>query len=119
MNYSAAVMEHFLHPRNAGEMEKPDAVGQAGRPGEGEFVVIHLRLDGTHIAEARFQTFGCGPAIAACSLLTEWVTGKSIGEAQQLSASQLLSMLGGLPEDKLFCADLAVTALERALGVAE
>ncbi len=65
---------------------------------------------------ARFQTFGCGPAIAACSLLTEWLQGKGVEEARALSPEMLVEMLGGLPEDKHFCAGLAVTALQDALS---
>ena len=116
MTYSATVSEHFLNPRNVGEMESPDAVGQAGSPGQGEFVIIYLRLAGDRIAEARFQTFGCGPAIAACSLLTEWAAGREREEAEEMTGEQLVALLGGLPADKVFCAELAISALRDALG---
>jgi nitrogen fixation NifU-like protein len=115
MPYSPIVMDHFQQPRNVGELAHPDAVGQVGNPGQGQFVIIHLQLERDTIMQAAFQTFGCGPAIAACSLLTEWVTGKSVAEARALTQEQLVELLGGLPEDKLFCAGLAVTALQQAL----
>jgi nitrogen fixation NifU-like protein len=119
MTYSPIVSEHFLHPRNAGEMESPDVVGQAGSPGQGEFVVIQLRLEGDRITQARFQTFGCGPAIAACSVLTEWLTGKTVEEAKDMDGQRLVELLGGLPADKVFCAELAISALRDALGKIE
>ena len=115
-NYSEIVTEHFLNPRNAGALDSPDAVGQAGAPGAGEFVVLQLKLAEGKISQASFQTFGCGPAIAACSLLTEWLAGKSLAQAQALSPEGLVEMLGGLPEDKLFCAGLAIAALREALA---
>jgi NifU-like protein involved in Fe-S cluster formation len=109
-------MDHFLNPRNAGEMEWPDAVGQAGSPSGGEFAAIQLRMDGDRIIEARFQTFGCGPAIAACSALTEWAMGKDVEQAAAIDARGVAELLGGLPEDKLFCAQLAIDALRDALA---
>jgi len=115
MGYSEIVNEHFFNPRNVGTLDSPDAIGIAGSPGEGEYVVLHFLLKEGKIAAARFQTFGCGPAIAACSLLTEWVKDKSIGEACSLTTEQLTEMLGGLPEDKRFCASLALRALHQAL----
>ncbi len=114
--YSKIVSDHFMNPRNVGALDAPDAVGQVGSPGAGEFVVLHLRLQGDVIAEARFRTIGCGPAIAACSLLTEWATGKTREEALTLTAEQLTGLLGGLPADKGFCAGLAVEALRNALS---
>jgi NifU-like protein involved in Fe-S cluster formation len=116
MAYSPVVNDHFLNPRNVGPMEAPDAQGQAGSPQAGEFAVLHLRLRRGRIAEARFQTFGCGPAIAACSLVTEWVKGKRVEQARALTCAELVEMLGGLPEDKLFCAELALGALGDALA---
>jgi len=115
MTYSPIVTDHFVNPRNAGTIESPDAEGHAGSPDAGEFVVLQLRLANDTITEACFQTFGCGPAIAACSVLTEWVKGKRLKEARTLSPEVLVEMLGGLPEDKFFCAGLAIEALRDAL----
>ncbi len=116
MGYSSTVMEHFLSPRNAGEMENPDAEGIVGSPDSGQFMVIQLRVANGRVSAARFRTFGCGPAIAACSLLTEWAIGKSTAEIRKISAERLMEMLGGLPEDKMFCTGMAVSALTEALS---
>jgi nitrogen fixation protein NifU and related proteins len=113
--YSNIVMDHFLNPRNVGTLAQPDVIGKAGSPGEGEYVLLHLNTGDRKITEARFQTYGCGPAIAACSCLTEWLIGKPFDEASALTPEGLSDLLGGLPPDKLFCAGLAVTALRNAL----
>jgi len=114
--HSATFIDHFQHPRNTGTLEAPDATGQAGSPEEGGQVALQLQLRGEVIAAARFQTFGCGYAIAACSALTEWITGKSRAEARQLEARALAELLGGVPDDKFFCVELAVKALQHALA---
>jgi nitrogen fixation NifU-like protein len=116
MGYSSIVSDHFLNPRNAGEMDRPDAEGRAGTPDAGPFVVIQVRIRDDRVEAVRFRTFGCGPAIAACSLLTEWATARSIAQAREITADQLVEMLGGLPEDKRYCAALAIAALRDALG---
>jgi nitrogen fixation NifU-like protein len=113
--FSSIVMDHFFNPRNVGTLESPDAIGKSGSPGEGEFVILHLKLEGDTISEASFQTFGCGPAIASCSFLTEWVKGKTVKEAGELTPEKLSELLGGLPPDKMFCAGLAVSGLKNAL----
>ena len=111
------VMEHFQNPRNVGTLETPDAIGHAGSPEEGGFVVLQLRLEDERIAEARFQTFGCGYAIAASSVMTEWAVGKRLEEATSLTGEMLLDLLGEVPGEKRFCAELAVAALRDALRV--
>ena len=113
--FSSIIMDHFFNPRNVGILEAPDAIGTFGSPGEGEFVVLYLRLDDNRITETSFQTFGCGPAIASCSFLTEWVKGKTVQEAGELTPEKLSELLGGLPPDKMFCAGLAVSGLKNAL----
>jgi NifU-like protein involved in Fe-S cluster formation len=112
---SSTLMDHFMNPRNAGTLEAPDGVGRAGTPGSGQFAVIQVRVRGGYVTEARFQTFGCGAAIAACSALTEWATGRKVAEAAAVTSEQLIELLGGLPSDKHYCAGLAVEALHRAL----
>ncbi len=114
--YSQTVIEHFRNPRNVGALPCPDLVGTVGRPGEGQYVVLHLNVRDGVVPQAAFRTFGCGPAIAACSLLTEWVTGRRVEEARALTPEQLIDLLGGLPEGKLYCAGLAVEALRSAVG---
>jgi NifU-like protein involved in Fe-S cluster formation len=116
MGYSSIVSDHFLNPRNAGEMDHPDAEGRAGTPDAGPFVVIQLRIRDDRVEAARFRTFGCGPAIAACSMLTEWAAGRTVADANAISGEELVEMLGGLPEDKRFCAEMAVQALKQALA---
>ena len=113
--YSPIVVEHFFSPRNVGVMDDPDVVGKSGSKQEGEFIILHLKLNGDKIREARFKAFGCGPAIAACSVLTEWTKGKTRQRARKLTPQKLIEMLGGLPQHKLFCASLAVDALKNAL----
>ena len=110
------VMEHFAHPRNIGALEAPDAVGQAGVPGQGNYLVLHLRGEGERIVEARYQTYGCPGTIASGSVLTEWAMGKTLAEAAALTPSELEALLGGLPLGREHCASLAVEALRDALG---
>jgi len=114
--YSATLMEHFTNPRNVGPMDEPDVVGQAGAPGQGPFMVLHLATDDDHIVDAKFQTYGCGPAIAAGSLLTELIMSRSCAECARLSAGDIVDGLGGMPEEKMHCAQLAVDALRNALA---
>jgi nitrogen fixation protein NifU and related proteins len=114
--YSETVLDHFRSPRNVGRLEPCDASGVCGTPGNGPFVVFTARLAEGRIAEVRFQTFGCGPAIAAGSVLTELVTGRSLADTSTLSRDDLLAALGGLPEEKLYCADLAVEAWHNLVG---
>jgi nitrogen fixation NifU-like protein len=116
--YSDILMDHFFAPRNGGRMEGPDRVGQAGTPGQGPFMVLYLRLDGDRVTEARFQTYGCGPAIAAGSMLTVLVTGRTVAECLALTAEELTEALGGVPPEKQHCPALAIQALRAALQVA-
>jgi len=109
-------MDHFKHPRNAGRLERYDACGSAGTPGNGPFTRFTVRLDDGRIACVGFETFGCGPAIAAGSMLTEMVSGRSFAETATISRDELLAALGGLPDDKLYCADLAVEAWRDLTG---
>lgn len=113
--YSATVMSHFTAPRNIGQLESPDRVGLAGRPGQGRFVVMQLMVDEERVTAARFQSHGCGATIAAGSMLTELVQGRTIDECRHLSADHLLLALGGLPADKAHCAGFALAALRNAL----
>ena len=113
--YSATVLDHFHNARNVGALEAPDAVGVAGEPGRGNYLVLHLRLAGERITACGFQTFGCAPAIAAGSLLTELIKGRTVAEALALTPRQLEEALGGLPLGRRHCAALAVAALQEAL----
>lgn len=113
--FSEILMDHFTYPRNSGVLEAPDRVGLAGRPGQGPFMALHLKLDGRTVAAARFQTYGCGASIAAGSMLTELIIGRTVGECRALTAERLSEALGGFPPDKQHCPVLAVAALNHAL----
>lgn len=115
MSYSDIVLEHFYHPRNCRVMEKPDAVGVAGEPARGNFMVVYLRTSSDRIVEASFQTHGCCPSIAAGSLLTERLRGKSREDAAGFSEEVINDALGGLPGHKRYCSALAATALRMAI----
>jgi NifU-like protein involved in Fe-S cluster formation len=113
--YSEIVTDHFFHPRNAYRMEKPDVIGKAGEPGHGPFMLLYLKVEGERIAEASYQTYGCGPAIAAGSLLTEKLKGVSREAARALDEGAINEALGGLPGNKRHCSRLAATVLKNAL----
>lgn len=118
MSYSPQTLEHFNHPRNSGTLEAPTAVGSAGVPGRGNYMVIHILVAAGRIREAAFQTYGCPGAIACGSAVTELAKGKTPAEAARLSRDDVDRLLGGLPLGKGHCADLAVNALRDALAKA-
>ena len=115
MPYSDIVLEHFRAPRNMRVMEKPDALGVAGEPGRGNFMVIYLRIEEDRIAEATFQTHGCCPSIAAGSFLTEQIVARDASAVRRWTEAAINEGLGGLPLHKRHCAGLAAEALRRAL----
>jgi nitrogen fixation protein NifU and related proteins len=114
-SYSEVLMDHFNNPRNEGSMQAPDRIGLVGTPGNGAFMVLCLRLREGRVAEARFQTYGCGASIAAGSLLTEMITDRSVAECLSLTVEQLIDELGGVPPHKLHAPALAIGALRIAL----
>ena len=115
--YTDTVLEHFRNPRNAGELEGPDAVGDVGNPVCGDLMRISLKInDETEIIEdIRFKTFGCGAAIANSSIITEMVKGKSILEALKIGNKDVIEQLGGLPAVKIHCSVLAEEGIVAAL----
>jgi NifU-like protein involved in Fe-S cluster formation len=114
--FSDTVMEYFLNPRNVGVFESPSGKACAGTPdGTRPYVCMEVLLEQNRVVGARFRTYGCVPAIAASSFLTEWATGKSLEDVTQVSDRELVAALGGLPADRLFCATLAVNALRAAI----
>jgi nitrogen fixation protein NifU and related proteins len=114
--YSATVMEHFQNPRNCGELPDADGVGRAGPPDDSPVIVFAVRREGQSIARACFQTFGCGAAIAAGSVLTELVIGRTMEQCLDITPQTLDDALGGLPGHKLHCAEIAVEALHLAVA---
>ena len=113
--YSEKVMDHFRNPRNVGVIEDADGVGEAGNPVCGDIMKIYLKIENDTITDVKFETFGCGSAIASSSMATEMIKGKSVNEALQLSNKAVTEALDGLPAHKLHCSVLAEEAIKKAL----
>jgi len=113
--YTDLVMDHFTNPRNVGEIEEADGVGQIGNPVCGDVMRISIAVDDDHIADVKFKTFGCGAAVATSSMVTEMVMGKTLGEAADISNKTVAEALGGLPANKMHCSNLAADALHLAI----
>ena len=113
--YSDIVMDHFMHPRNVGEIENPDGVGQVGNAKCGDIMKMYLKIRDNVIQDVKFETFGCGSAIASSSMATEMIKGKTIDEALAVTNRQVVDALGGLPAHKLHCSVLAEEAIKKAL----
>ena len=114
-DYSDIVKEHFKNPKNVGMIENADAVGEAGSLACGDKLKLFLKIDDGKITDAKFQTFGCGSAVASSSILTEMVMGKTVEEAKKITNKQIADMLGGLPPAKMHCSVMGREALEDAL----
>lgn len=114
--YSEKVMEHFQNPRNVGEIESPDGVGEVGNVSCGDIMRITLKIDDNEVIEdIKFKTFGCAAAIATTSIVTEMVKGKKIDDALGVSNQDVADELGGLPKEKLHCSNLAADAIHKAI----
>ncbi|MBL0712351.1 MAG: Fe-S cluster assembly scaffold protein NifU [Desulfosarcina sp.] len=115
MLYSKTVMDHFRNPRNVGVIDDADGVGEVGNPLCGDMMTIYLKIEEDRIADIKFQTFGCGSAIAVSSMLTEIAKGKTLDEARTITNKDVAHALEGLPKNKLHCSNLGADALQLAL----
>lgn len=113
--YSEKVMDHFMHPRNVGTIENADGVGEVGNAKCGDIMKIYLKIENDIIKDVKFETFGCGSAIASSSMATEMIKGKSIHEALELTNKAVAEALDGLPAHKMHCSVLAEEAIKKAL----
>lgn len=124
--YNKKVMEHFMHPRNVGTIENADGIGEVGNPTCGDIMKMFIKVnkrpaigdkgkEEEYIEDIKFQTFGCGAAVATSSMVTEMMTGKTVDEAEKLTNAQVAEELGGLPPIKMHCSNLAASALHEAI----
>ena len=113
--YSEKVMDHFMNPRNVGHIDNADGVGEIGNAKCGDIMKIYLKIENETIVDAKFETFGCGSAIASSSMATEMIMGKPVSEALELTNKAVVEALDGLPAHKVHCSVLAEEAIKNAL----
>ena len=113
--YTETVMDHFMHPRNVGSIDNADGVGEVGNAKCGDIMKMYLKIKDGVIEDVKFETFGCGSAIASSSIATEMIKGKTIDEALALTNKDVVDALGGLPAHKLHCSVLAEEAIKSAV----
>ncbi len=113
--YSDKVMEHFMHPRNVGEIENPDGVGEVGNPVCGDMMAFYIKVKDNRLEDVKFKTFGCGAAIAVSSIASEMAMGKTLDEAMKITPQLVAAELDGLPTNKLHCSNLGAQALNKAI----
>ena len=115
MGYSKKVMEHFMYPRNIGEIKNPDGYGKVGNPVCGDVMEIFIKVKDDIITDIKFKTFGCGSAIATSSMVTELAKGKHVDVAMKMTRDDVADELNGLPPQKMHCSNLAADALHEAV----
>ena len=113
--YSEKVMDHFQHPRNVGRISDADGIGEIGNPVCGDVMKLYIKVRDDRIEDVKFQTFGCGAAIATSSMMTELVQGKTLEEAERVTRKNVAEALDGLPPNKMHCSNLAADALHKAI----
>lgn len=113
--YSEKVMEHFTNPRNVGEIENPDGVGEEGNPVCGDMMTFYIKVKDNRLEDVKFKTFGCGAAIAVSSMVSEMAKGKTLDEAMNITPQAVADELEGLPKNKFHCSNLGAQALQKAI----
>ena len=113
--YSEKVMEHFMNPKNVGEIKDADGIGEVGNPVCGDMMTFYIKVENDVIVDVKFKTFGCGAAIAVSSIVSEMAKGKTIEEALKITKEQVAQELGGLPPNKMHCSNLGTDALHKAI----
>ena len=113
--YSDTVMDHFMNPRNVGEIDNPDGIGEEGNPVCGDMMTFYIKVHDDHLEDVKFKTFGCGAAIAVSSMVSEMAIGKTLGEAMDITPQGVADMLDGLPKNKFHCSNLGAQALHKAI----
>jgi len=113
--YSEKVMEHFSNPRNTGELENADGIGEVGNPVCGDMMTFYIKVDENIISDVKFKTFGCVAAIAVSSIVSEMAMGKSLAEAKSITRQAVAESLDGLPKEKMHCSNLGAKALAEAI----
>lgn len=116
MSYSEKVMDHFANPRNVGEMQDADGIGEVGNPKCGDIMKMYIKVKDNVITDVKFKTFGCGAAIATSSMATELIKGKTIDDALKLTNKAVMEALDGLPPVKIHCSVLAEQAIKSAIA---
>jgi len=115
IGYSEKVMEHFMNPRNVGNIENPDGYGKVGNPVCGDLMEMFIKVEDDIITDIKFRTFGCGSAIATSSMVTEMAKGMHVDEAMKITRGDVADELEGLPPRKMHCSNLAANALQEAI----
>ncbi|MGB3480387.1 MAG: Fe-S cluster assembly scaffold protein NifU [bacterium] len=113
--YSKKVMDHFMNPRNVGELKDADGVGEVGSPVCGDIMTFHIKVENGRIKDVKFKTFGCGAAIAVSSMVSEMAKGKTLKQAMKITNKMVVGKLGGLPAVKMHCSNLGADALHKAI----
>ena len=113
--YSDKVMDHFVNPRNVGEIEDADGIGEVGNPVCGDMMTFYIKVKDNHLSDVKFKTFGCGAAIAVSSIVTEMAMGKTLEEARKITPALVAKELEGLPKNKYHCSNLGAQALNKAI----
>ena len=113
--YSGKVMDHFMNPRNVGEIKGADGIGEEGNPVCGDMMTFYIKVKDNHLEDVKFQTFGCGAAVAVSSMVSEMAKGKTLEEAVKITPSLVAQKLEGLPKNKYHCSNLGAQALRKAI----